>query len=564
MRAEWVDDARVNERSTACVTLPDMLRANVGKPVRIEYFQDKDGPRVIEGTIEQLLETPADEPERAPWAVGGGDQPGAASGPEQGIYYFRNNSWQPETVQPNLAMREARVPLSPAGGQYVVISAGGRRVLIPVSAIQTIAGDTLATTTSTREKIFRRDKRLGFELGPDAAGRDVALTIMYFSPGLRWIPTYRLTLDGNAADASSATIDLQAELLNELENIRKTDLDLVVGVPNFRFKNIVSPLVLEAALRNALAAAAPQIMGTARDQFSNALFSQRAGEYAGRNERWDDQRESMAGITVPPELEGAGEQDLFVYTAPSFTLGRGDRATVPVWHQSVAVRHLYTFDVEVVRDPNGNQRLSWEEVYRLRHGNNPPPSTADGSPLKFLPDQVWHQLELENKSQTPWTTGPVLMLAQRKSPGDSPQAPGPLIPVSQELMTYTAIGAKALVPVTVAVDIRGQFSEQEIERVPDAIEWRGNRYPKVRARGSIELTNHRTAASSTRVRLSVGGKALNPSDAGKVRVSGFDSRDWNQYDWWYWINPHSDVEWEVELKPGEKKTLTVEYEYYVR
>ena len=58
---------------------------------------------------------------------------------------------------------------------------------------------------------------------------------MYFRPGIRWIPTYRIDLrqkDGK----NMAQVSLQAEILNEAEDLHDVPLDIVVGVPNFRFK----------------------------------------------------------------------------------------------------------------------------------------------------------------------------------------------------------------------------------------------------------------------------------------------------------------------------------------
>src|SRR6185436_4415002 len=121
-------------------------------------------------------------------------------------------------------------------------------------------------TTTRREEVTNRHKRLTFELGaPTGARKDsaerpspgspVKLTIVYFTPGVRWIPTYRV----GGELKTDAAINLQAELLNELEDIDGAALDLVVGVPSFRFKGVISPMSLERELRNALITAAPQL-----------------------------------------------------------------------------------------------------------------------------------------------------------------------------------------------------------------------------------------------------------------------------------------------------------------
>ena len=139
-----------------------------------------------------------------------------------------------------------------------------------------------ATTTSmvVRQKILPRagrnetEKQIELEFGPKVPEGETQLTWSYFSPGIRWIPTYRIGI----GRGDKAQVLMQAEILNELEDIESIPVDLVVGVPNFRFKDVISPMSLEAALRNTLQQAAPQLMS---QSMSNVLFTQRAGEMRG-------------------------------------------------------------------------------------------------------------------------------------------------------------------------------------------------------------------------------------------------------------------------------------------
>ncbi len=85
----------------------------------------------------------------------------------------------------------------------------------------------------------------------DGAEKKQAVSIMYFRPGIRWIPTYRVSLN-DQKDKKPATVSLQAELLNESEDLTDVPVDIVVGVPNFRFRGTPSPLVLEATLRKSV------------------------------------------------------------------------------------------------------------------------------------------------------------------------------------------------------------------------------------------------------------------------------------------------------------------------
>src|SRR5690606_18884722 len=163
----------------------------------------------------------------------------------------------PEATAPAGA-RVTRTALTPVGGAFVELelpSAGGapQQVVLPVADVRSVAGTGLRTTWTSRTKVTTRRKRLTFDFGAEAAGKDVVVSILYFSPGVRWIPTYRLTGDLD----TDGTLALQAEILNELEDIDGAAVDLVVGVPNFRFGETISPLALERTMRNVLRQAAP-------------------------------------------------------------------------------------------------------------------------------------------------------------------------------------------------------------------------------------------------------------------------------------------------------------------
>jgi hypothetical protein len=276
----------------------------------------------------------------------------------------------------------------------------------------------------------------------DGAAGPVEVDLFYYTPGLRWIPTYRVAL----GEEGEADLVMQAEILNEAEDLPGVPVDLVVGVPNFRFRDVVSPLSLEPQLQDPLKRAAPQIMG---QRHSNVLFSQRAGERRGQHQQ--PMAVAPGGApAVPPELAGEGAQDLFVYKVPKLALRAGERAAIPVLSASVPFRHLYTWDVH----------LAQTNAEQLRSGSR------HASPVRLLKNEVWHQIELTNRTEVPWTTGAALTVQG-------------VLPIGQELLTYTSVGGKCQVPLTVAVDVRGTIEEEEISRKPKAQTYHGYHYALV-------------------------------------------------------------------------------------
>jgi len=416
--------------------------------------------------------------------------------------------------------------------------AGARPITIALSDIVAVRSPDL-TEAAKPNPAFARAKRLSFDLGPKAAGKAAALTVMYFAPGIRWIPTYRVS--GELKDM--AAMALQAEILNQNEDLDGVALDLVVGVPHFQFREVVSPLVLEGALRNTLAQAAPQIMG----QMSNAMFTQRSGEWR-REGPAPAAPAAPADIQLPPELAAASEQDLYVYTVPNFSLRAGGRATVPLWQAQAPLHHLYTLDLDVVRSAqHGNMVQSEADRLSSRAGGGNARYPA-GSPLRLLRTQVWHQLELTNTSKVPWTTGAAIILRGH-------------LPMGQDLLTYAPPGATSLLPMTVAVNLRGTLVEEEIERKPNALSWGGHSYSLIRKKGTITLTSYRDADSDMRVTVSLPGKAEAVSGDGTMRVDDFHPADWQ--DGGFWQNNHSDLVWELVLKPGQTVEMTYTVSFYV-
>ena len=152
---------------------------------------------------------------------------------------------------------------------------------------------------------------------------------MYFRPGVRWIPTYRVDLPGQDAKEKLAKLSLQAEILNEAEELIDVPVDIVVGVPNFRFQKTPSPLVLESVLRNSLARAEPALMSQMRNDFSNASYSSRSGEFR-RDAAAASGRAAAGDVELPGELAAGGAQDLFIYNLPNLRLRKGDRAAVSI------------------------------------------------------------------------------------------------------------------------------------------------------------------------------------------------------------------------------------------
>lgn len=477
LRAEWVTEVQEATSEQPCASVGEILKVNLGKEVTVTPLQQKPSAVVV-GVVEQVLESGGN----ATFAV-----------------------------------------LSVKDGQAV------SKLLLPIADIHTVTGSDLKTTIARTTRSETKSKRLTCDLGPGAAGKAASLRLFYFTPGIRWIPTYRV----EGLGASQAELALQGEVINELEDLRECELDLVVGVPNFRFKDVVSPLSLEQAMRETLVHSGTRGREMLRQQFSNAVFDQRDSSGAGGGD----------GFVAPAEVAGSGEQDLFVYSAGKFSLAKGARATLPLWEQNAPLRHVYTYYVKPsqARSPQS-------------YSGNPTSETL----AMVRPEddvRVWHQLELVNEAKRPWTSGPALAMQD-------------FTPISQDLLPYTAPGGKSLLPLTVAVDVQATYDEEELERKPASIRIDGYDYFLVKKRGTLTIKSFRSEASQCCLNVRVIGTAERGGEGTvakqpKVKLDalrpGEADPNTNAR-----VNNVSQLTWDLAVAAGGTETITFEYSVYMR
>jgi hypothetical protein len=425
-------------------------------------------------------------------------------------------SSMPKPVSPSIVEQQ---------GTHFVLTTEQGDVLLPVLSIRslTIKDMTITKNDVVSETVSRKRLTLRF----DSPGKTRKINLIYFRPGLRWIPSYRIAL--TEGTKKKAKISLQAELLNEAEELKDVPVDIVVGVPNFRFRSVVSPMVLEKVLKDTLAQAAPQIMG--QQAFSNAMFSQRGGEIRGDARSYGD--EGGGSIALPSELTAGGAQDLFVYSLPKLTFKVGERMAVHISDAEVPYRDLYT----------------WEVTMKKPDIATAPSGAGVTSPLALSKNEVWHQVELENTTKIPWTTGAVMLMLGNQ-------------PLAQELMTYASPGGIVRVPITVSVDTRGTASESELERTLHALSWNKDSYAKITDEVKLLLTNRKKEALDFEISFHFGGKADEVTNDAKVTIAPYDSADWQNYRGSPAVNNSSIVVWKITVEPGKSVEPKVKFHYF--
>ncbi len=502
---------RVNISRTA-LSLRELIEANIGAEVTISELpvptSEKTGPLTYEATILSIPEQSADE----------------------------LRATDPPDSPDKLPQKGAVVLLKTQAGAKVV------------------AFDRILDVTFKKEpnaKLAREEFRnlltLKLDWGGAKPNANVDVGMLYVQKGIRWIPNYKISIDGEG----TATVRLQATLLNELTDLNDVTANLVIGVPTFAFKETADPI----GLQQVIAQLSPYFQANAQTAYalSNGIMTQ-AGAAGRMGERVapEQQQQAVPPRDLGPELTSTGKtEDLFVFTVKHITLKKGQRMVVPVTEFKVPYRDIYTLDIpfapppEVMREFQ-NQRQ--QEVTKL-----------------FTAPKAIHKIRLTNKSSFPLTTAPALILR-----GESLLAQG--------MMTYTAIGSESDLEVTTAVNIRVSKKEQEVKRTPDAAHFDGNSFFRIDLKGSIVLTNFSDKPAEIEVTRHIFGETDTADHDGKTHsISALEDMDdftpaqyptwWSWYSWPYWwrhFNPVGRITWTVTLEPNKPTDLNYAWHYYWR
>src|SRR5215813_3742024 len=214
------------------------------------------------------------------------------------------------------------------------------------------------------------------------------MTLGYLEHGIGWTPSYMISLN----DDQTAQITMQAVVMNDAEDMNDAEVYFVVGVPNFAYSEIPSPMGLQQNLLSFMKDAERRDGGNYR-LYSNAV----AGQLSAANESVEVDAKAPSFAQTVSELTGAPEEDLFLYSRSGVTLNRGERATYNVFSSSVAYEHAYEWEVHDQPRVDG-------------FGNPVQANYNNGTPDAAIMNSVWHSIRLKNSSKFPWTSAPAMVI----------------------------------------------------------------------------------------------------------------------------------------------------------
>ncbi len=413
----------------------------------------------------------------------------------------------------------------------VVESEVGARAL-PLGSVRWIEIEGTPVRTLRRKETKER-----LTLRIDGGGVDAKVGVVYVQQGLRWIPSYKLDIDG----AGRARVQLQAALQNDLIDLVDATVHLVVGVPSFRYADLIDPIALE----HDLARVSAQMDYV--QSFSNVLSNSLRTQVAGFRAEGDGAGDGAAGDSAAGVSGGAAE-DLFVFTIERVTLAKGERMTLPLREFELSYRDVYTLEIPFSPPMELREQLQSERVVEL--------AKALAAP------KVMHALRLRNASDIPLTTGPALVLLNGRV-------------LAQGELRYTPSGLETDLAINSAIDVRVELEERERGRVPDAEQWNNERYGRVDIAGAITLRNEKERTLDIEVRRRVLGTTASVGQGGTMRQLDLaslwgETRAVSWWGWWSWpywwfrFNGFGEFRWELRLEPGKLATLDAGWHYFWR
>lgn len=497
---------RIEELQTQpASTIPELLQANIG--ARIAFLDLRDELR--EGVLREIIRL--------------NSAPAAAFNPA--------STWNDFRGQPLPAVNTSSIAL---------IETDSGVVTIPIQQIRDLRFLDGSPKTST--EITRQRERMTLDLEWENAAPDESdVRLMYVQKGVRWIPSYRVTI----IDDDRVRLELQATIVNELADLDDVTMNFAVGVPSFAFASSPDPMSLQGALAN-LGPHFHAASGTGA-MLSNALMSQTS---------MMRQSADVSGATTPvpasPELTGSERaEDLFVYSVDHITLRRGARMVVPLVSYEVGYESLYRLDIparppyEVVRSIPAQRKTAIERAL-----SRPVPTQI----LRIIND---------NDGGYPITTAPALILS-----GGSTLAQG--------MLTFTAPGGASDLEVGKGVEIAVDVREIEEERELKAVRWNNYDYARARIGFIGELTNRKDKPVRMEiVKVAFGERPEAGQGAQIEMLSPYDPRlgsedDWNWwhgYSWpWWWsrFNGMARISWDITIEPGQSMEIDANWGYFWR
>jgi len=334
------------------------------------------------------------------------------------------------------------------------------------------------------------------------------ISICYLAKGITWAPSCMIDI----TDDKKAILSAKAEIINELEDLDNIPVNFITGFPNVGFSGVVDPIA----------------MGGDINSFLNALQNP-------QEPRRDAPTMSQRAIRVSAPVYGSEEvgpsyaikalvgqtcEELFFYSQKGVTLKKGERGCYSLYTIDIPFEHIYEWKIGNTLDAN-------------EHFTGTDPKKIE---------EIWHNIRLSNTGSLPWTTAPATIIKNGEILG-------------QDTLYYTSSGAKTIVKITQAIDVKAEQIEYETGRKSGAASMYGYSYALVDVQGKMRAVSYKDKPITLTITKELSGEVAKSNLTASVTeiVRGLKS-----------LNPNCVLVWEIPIKARDKAEIEYKYKVYVR
>jgi hypothetical protein len=384
-------------------------------------------------------------------------------------------------------------------GQFLVLETEKGRIYANTGLIASVESDGDANVRQRRPVLL-------LTVGKEQKGAGT-ISISYLARGLGWAPSYRV----NLIDDKMLSIEQQAVVKNEMEDMDDAQISLISGYPSIQFAHVISPLSLNQPWAQFFSemSESPQEMGGAG---ANGVAQQAISNARAIGS-------SMPDLSAVPSGEGV---DVHYEDIGKRTLAEGDSLALPVASGQAQYERIVEWVVPDNRNPDGQ----FVQEYQRNNESD-----------KFQ-DSAWDAVQFKNPLPFAMTTAPAIVIDAGHFAG-------------QRLSYWVDAGEETTLQITKALSLRTRATEEE-DQSKERGELRigGRQYRKVSVKGELVMSNHRATEINLVIRRQFSGDLEKADGDPKVvlREEGV-----------YSVNRLNELIWTLAIKSGEEKTLNYAY-----
>ncbi len=391
--------------------------------------------------------------------------------------------------------------------EYIVIRAD-EIIMIKTADILSYSFDSEPTFLFTPKQ---KKSKIQIGIPGNNISKDVTLTIhfssdgtknlklKYLQKGLSWSPIYTLRL----LNEKKAELILQAEIINDAEDLDIIDMDLVLGTPNFGYANYLSDLL----------------------DYNNILDPFYEIKTYG-NSRYSNLMEYVVPL-IDKEQTSSGskkkvvdqQHDFYIHKLNDISLKKNSRGLFKILNTEVTYRNIFECDLIKLDYKNQNYNRNKKAPQNI----------------------VYHSILIENNTDVLFGKGSVLVVDGTENME---------LPLAQNMLGYIPPKSEGTIKITENPEIEVFHKEMIIDRATYKVEFWGRDYYKTTIEGSVKVKNLKSENIEILIRNFINGELISVGTFGEIVY---------QKQAVYSPNYESKVKWTLHLKPGEEKEIKYQY-----